>query len=50
MKKKGVKCKSEKSTENIYPYGTSTTLKTLGKMYTQIKVVDHVTEALIYSF
>ena len=45
LKSKGVKCKSERSTENIYPYGTSTPLKTLGKIYAQIKVVDHVTEA-----
>ena len=50
MKRKGEKCKSEKSTENIYPYGTSTPLKSLGNIYTQIKVVDHVTEAEFIAF
>ena len=36
---------SEKLTENIYPYGTTKPLKTLGEFHTKISVAEHVTEA-----
>ena len=45
LKGKGIRCKLEKSVENIYPYGTSTPLKTLGKFYAKVSALDHVTEA-----
>ena len=41
----GVKRTSEKLTENIYPYGTTKPLKTLGEFHTKISVAEHVTEA-----
>lgn len=44
LKSKSVKRKSERSTENIYPYGTSMSLETLSKFYTHARVDDHVTE------
>ena len=45
LKDKGIKYKSEKSVENIYPYGISTPLKTLGKFYAKVNVFDHEAEA-----
>ena len=45
LKDKGIKCKSEKSVENIYPYGISTPLKTLGKFYAKVNAFDHEAEA-----
>jgi len=31
LKEKGIKCKSEKTIQKLYPYGTSEPLKSLGK-------------------
>jgi hypothetical protein len=40
-----VKCKSQKSAGNVYAYGSTTPLKTLGKFQTNIVYCNTVTEA-----
>ena len=45
LKNNGVKCKSQKSARNIYAYGSTTPLKTLGKSQTNIVYCNTVTEA-----
>ena len=37
LKQKGIKCKSEKTTQKLYPYGTSEPLSTLGKFEASVK-------------
>ena len=38
MKQKGVKCKSEKTNQKLYPYGTSEPLDTLGKFEASVNL------------
>jgi hypothetical protein len=45
LKNNGVKCKSQKSAGNVYAYGSTTPLKTLGKFQTNIVYCNTVTEA-----
>jgi hypothetical protein len=45
LKNNGVKCKSQKSARNVYAYGSTTPLKTLGKFQTNIVYCNTVTEA-----
>jgi hypothetical protein len=45
LKNYGVKCKFRKSAGNVYAYGSTTPLKTLGKFQTNIVYCNTVTEA-----
>ena len=45
LKQSGVKCKSQKSVGNIYAYGSTTPLKTLGKFQTTVAHCGSITEA-----
>ena len=45
LKQKGIKCKSEKITQKLYPYGTSEPLNTLGKFQATISSVGKETTA-----
>ena len=45
LKKKGVRCKSQKLAGNVYAYGTKTQLKTLGKFQTIIAYGNAMIEA-----
>ena len=38
LKQKGVKCKSEKTNQKLYPYGTSEPLDTLGKFEASVNL------------
>ena len=38
LKQKGIKCKSEKKTQKLYPYGTSEPLSTLGKFEASVNL------------
>ena len=45
LKRDGVRCTSQKLAGNIYPYGSKTPLRTLGKFQTDIAYRDIVTKA-----
>ena len=45
LKSQGTKCKSEKGTQKLFPYGSAETLSTLVKFRTSVQLEDHAVEA-----
>ena len=45
LKSQGIKCKSEKGTQKLFPYGSAEPLSTLGKFRTSVQLDDHAVEA-----
>ena len=44
LKSQGIKCKSEKGTQKLFPYGSAELLSTLGKFRTSVRLDDHAVE------
>lgn len=45
LKSQGIKCKCEKGTQKLFPYGSAEPLSTLGKFRTSVQLDDHTVEA-----
>ena len=45
LRSQGIKCKSEKGTQKLLPYGSAEPLSTLGKFCTSVQLDDHAVEA-----
>ena len=47
LKQKGIKCKSKRTTQKLYPYGNSEPLSTLGKFEASVNLAGKVCLSLI---